>query len=117
MAPSPAPRCTPSRLTVPARPSLLEADGPAGSDGRHCTARFDPKLSHTGGLFIARLTKTKAIEPLVVLPTHEGTSECVKDEMVIKQEPQDSGPAPPPEAATPVDVHLPIKREGEQADG
>ena len=43
---------------APARPSLLEAEGPRGEQGRYCTARFDPATSGTSGLFVARLRKT-----------------------------------------------------------
>lgn len=47
----------PAAPVSPARPSLLEAAGPLGDGGRFCTARFDPLVSGTSGLFIARLRK------------------------------------------------------------
>lgn len=43
--------------TPPARPSLLEQNGPLGEGGRYCTARFDPSASGTSGLFVACLTR------------------------------------------------------------
>mmetsp|Transcript_87868 Transcript_87868/g.247932 ORF Transcript_87868/g.247932 Transcript_87868/m.247932 type:complete len:497 (-) Transcript_87868:39-1529(-) len=41
----------------PARPGLLEVDRPLGAGGRYCMARFDPRVSGTSGLFIARLRR------------------------------------------------------------
>jgi len=46
-----------AELGAPARPSLLESSGPLGADGRYCTARFDPAVSGTSGLFLARFVK------------------------------------------------------------
>jgi len=54
---------SPSTMAAPARPSLLEAETP-GAGGRYCTARFDPTLSGTSGLFVALLTRRVAQSPI-----------------------------------------------------